>query len=218
MTDKPVPWSEQSEGHDPTDPRDIYAQREQHLELEALDYARTVLLSGCECVLCFDEAQVPIRYVIDPANGRLVAPVPVASILASENILHVPEHTDDALHLLLSPEQIERGAITDRWQVYWGEPEHVRWAAYWIDSAKHGPWVFDGDALMQPNPLADNEPRLCAQLNADPPKLRALCKQHADIDIESPIAVGVDPTGIHIRARYSILHLPITPEDLGLTK
>lgn len=196
------------------DPRELYAAREDALEADALDHAHGVLLANCEGVLCFDEAEVSIKFVCDPRTGQLVASVPVASLLASENILWVPEYTDDALHLLLSPEQIDECAITDRWQAYHGEPEHVRWGSFWIDSAKHGPWVFDGDALMRPNPLAPGEPALINTLNAEPSVLIAMCKAHAHVEVHQPLCVGIDSAGLHVRARFGIVRIRF-PERAG---
>ncbi len=186
---------------------DEYAARGEALEDEALDHAWEVLSANCVGVLAFDDTEIDIRYVLDPANGRLIATVPVASIMAAENVLYAPELSDDALRLLLSPEQIEESSLTDRWQVYHGEPEHVRWAAYWIDSAKHGPWVLDGDALMRPNPLAGDEPALCKEFNADPPRLRTLCGRGAGVEVEKPVCVGVDPGGMHVRAPFGIVRV-----------
>jgi len=193
--------------------REDYAARGEALEDEALEHGVEVLRSNCVGLLAFDEAEVGIRYVLDPATGRLVAPVPVAA----ENVLYAPELTDDALRLLLSPEQIEESSMTDRWQVYHGEPEHVRWAMYWIDSAKHGPWVFDGDAMMRPNPLASEEPALCKEFNADPPRLRTLCLRGAGVEVAQPLCVGVDDGGMHVRAPFGIVRIkfPMEANEAG---
>ncbi|MDX2116511.1 MAG: hypothetical protein SFZ24_12950, partial [Planctomycetota bacterium] len=148
-----------------------------------------------------------IKYVIDPLTGRLVASVPVAVLLSGQHLLWVPEESLDALQLLLSADELAEGAATDRWRVFHGEPEHVRWAQFWIDGARHGPWVFDGDALAAPNPLAADEPGLCKSLNADKGALAALCQRFAGVVVPDPVCVGVDPRGVHVRARFGVVRI-----------
>lgn len=177
-------------------------------ELAALELARSALVADCEGELRFADQSVKIKFVLDNETGRLVTSLPVAALLAAEHVLFVPQETDDALQLMLSPEEIEEGPATDRFQAYHGQPEHVRWASCWIDSARHGPWVFDGEALMQPNPLASDEPSLVKLLNQDDAKLAALVQRHAGIVVPSPVCVGVDPRGLHVRARFGVVRVP----------
>jgi len=174
----------------------------------ALEHALDVLDASREGVLSIGgEQRIPLRYVVAGADGRLVASVPVAALLAHELILHVPEETDDALQLLLSVEEIAESADTDRWQAHHGQPEHVRWGAMFIDSAKHGPWVFDGDAMMRPNPLTAAEPALCKLANADKAALVRACQRYAGLVVPDPVCVGADPRGLHIRARFGVVRL-----------
>lgn len=180
-------------------------------ESQALDHAREVLVANCEGLLRFDEQSVVLKFVIDPEDGRLTAAVPVAVLMAAEHVLFVPEETEDALQLLVSPEEAQEGNTTDRWQAYHGVPEHVRWATFWIDGARHGPWVFDGDAMTAGNPLAKAEPALCKLANADPAKLARACKKIVDVDVPDPVCVGVDPGGMHVRARFGVVRLAFSP-------
>lgn len=183
----------------------------------ALEHAYTVLIADCTAELRFDDHSLPLRYVVDNETGRLITSLPVAALLAVENVLFVPAETDDALQLMTSPEEIPESTATDRFLAFHGEPEHVRWAACWIDSARHGPWVFDGDAMMRPNPLAAREPALCKAINADGARLAALCLKRAGVAAPSPVCVGVDPLGVHVRARFGVIRIafaePATDEE-----
>jgi hypothetical protein len=100
------------------------------------------------------------------------------------------------------------GAAADRWRIYHREPQDVRWAFMSIDSARFEGAIIDGEALQQPNPLARDESRLCKMMNSSPGDLRRLCLQHANIDIEQPVMVGIDPMGIDVRARFDIVRVP----------
>ena len=185
---------------------------------DALDAARAMLRAGFRGTLQFDEHFVPLRYVIDPGAGRLAAPVMVAMLTASETILFVPEEAESALQCLVTLEAIgEDHAAADRWRIYHGEPEDVRWAILWLDMAKLDGVVLDGDALMTPNPLADAEPALCRLLNQDKPALTRLAAARGGMEIESPACVGVDPAGLDVRARFDIVRVlfdePAPTED-----
>jgi hypothetical protein len=174
----------------------------------ALEHALDVLRSTREAVLAFEENFIPIKTTMERSTGRLVASAPVATFFAAEHVVFVPEEAEDALQLLVSPEEIEEGAETDRWTAYHGEPEHVRWAVMWIDSAKHGPWVFDGEAMTIPSALAPAEAGLVRGLNARRAELHALCRRLHGVDPEDPVCVGVDPHGIDVRARFGVLRAP----------
>lgn len=207
--------------------------REQHAELEALTHAKRVLAAYREGDLTIDDQHTKIRFVNEHASGRLIASVPSATFFGSHLLLSVPSETDDALHLMLTAEEIEESRVTDRWLAFhlsqsgYSEsstdegaeqgreyPDHTKWAAFWIDSAKHGPWVFDGDALMLPNPLAELEPSVCKQLNQDKPLLAKLCAVHTGAEeageqpSDEPTCVGVDPAGIYARLAHGVVHIP----------
>jgi len=164
----------------------------------------------------FDENYVPWKFVVDPADGRLCGPVMVAALLSSQHVLHLPEETDDpgAMRVLLSPEQLDDDPpIADRWMAYHGEPEDVRWAAFWLDFAKWDGMVVDGDAFMREHPFRSEEGKLVKGLNADVDRLRRLCVEVGGMrDVESPMAVGVDSLGVDVRARFDIVRLPF-PEE-----
>lgn len=166
--------------------------------------------------LQFDDNFVEWKFVVDPADGRLCGPVMVAALLASQHVLHLPEETDDpsAMRVLLSVEQLDDDPpIADRWSMYHGEPEDVRWAAFWIDFAKWSGVVVDGDALMGAHPFAADEGSLVKELNGDVDRLRRLCDEVGGMrDVEAPMAVGVDALGVDVRARFDVVRLPFADE------
>lgn len=179
-----------------------------------VDRAHLCVRSSSRGELRFEDHLRPLKYVVAP-DGRLVAPVMVAMLSAPETVLFVPQCVEGAMELLVTLEPFEEagehGALADRWRIYHGEPEDVRWAILDPDAARFEGHVVDGEPLTRPNPLAGVEPKLCRLLN-DAPRdaLRSLCARHADADVEAPVAVGVDPTGIDVRRRFDVVHVPAT--------
>jgi len=177
-----------------------------------VEQAYAFLRSHTTADLRFDEHLRPLKYVIAP-NGRLVAPVMVAMLQSVDTVLFVPECIEDAMELQVTLEQFDErsrdGAIADRWRIYHGEPQDVRWAWMDIDGARCGRVVFDGDAMMLPNVLADHESHICREINAKhSDDLRVLCLQAAEVEIESPVMVGIDPLGIDVRGRFDVFRVP----------
>ena len=106
----------------------------------------------------------------------------------------------------------EHAVACDRWRIYHGEPDDVRCARITIDAAKFRGLVFDGIALMRPNPLADIEPKLCRRINAEMREtLKAAVASVASLDVEDPRLVGVDPLGFDVRGRFDVVRLPADP-------
>lgn len=187
---------------------------EAQAESAALEHGRRFLLACYDGILHIDgpDSTAPVKFIRDPADGRIIMACPVATFFAEEIVLFTPDEADDAMKLLLSAEQIEECHLTDRVLAYHGEPEHVRWGAFWIDSAKHGPWVFDGDAMMIPSALADAERELLKELNADTPRLSALVQRAREVEVASPVALGIDQLGLDIRARFGPMRIAFEHE------
>lgn len=180
----------------------------------ALAHARRVLESSREGVLCFEEHTLPVKFIADGADGRLVLNVPAATLLATDHTLMTPEESDDALQLLITPEEIGESALTDRWQAYHGGAEHTKWCAAWIESARHGSWVFDGEAMMVANLLAGAEAALCKGFNADKAALSKLCQRFAGVPVPVPTCVGVDQGGLYVRAAFGVVRVAFE-RDVG---
>jgi hypothetical protein len=171
--------------------------------------------------LRFDEHLRPIRYVIAP-DGRLVASVMESMLRAVDTVLFIPECVEDSMEVQVTlerfDEQGEAGALADRWRIYHGQPQDVRWAMMRIDMARHRSHVIDGEALMRPNALAEHESRICRHMNQDhADDLRNICNA-AGVNVERPLMIGIDPLGIDVRREFDVVRIPSpepmnTPED-----
>jgi hypothetical protein len=185
-------------------------------EAEIITGARAFLRANLTGTIGFDEEFIPIKIVVAP-DGALVAPVMVAMLRALDVVIFLPAEDDAAMQLQVTLEEIqdsgEHAALCDRWRIYHGEPEDVRWARISIDAAKFDGRMFDGLALMEPNALAEAEPRICRKVNAE---MRGLLKQAclrvAEVEIEDPRLVGVDPLGFDVRGRFDVVRLDADPE------
>jgi hypothetical protein len=185
-------------------------------EAEIITGARAFLRANLTGTIGFDEEFIPIKIVVAP-DGALVAPVMVAMLRALDVVIFLPAEDDAAMQLQVTLEEIqdsgEHAALCDRWRIYHGEPEDVRWARISIDAAKFDGRMFDGLALMEPNALADAEPRICRKVNSE---MRGLLKQAclrvAEVEIEDPRLVGVDPLGFDVRGRFDVVRLDADPE------
>ncbi|MCC6678786.1 MAG: hypothetical protein IT436_16765 [Phycisphaerales bacterium] len=183
-----------------------------HGDDDSLDAAgaRRHLRSTTEALLRFDDLTLHLRFILDPATGDPVSPIPPAVLTAAELILFIPDEVEDALQLLVHPVEInpDREAAADRWLIYHGASRESRWARLEIQSARRGRDVFDGPDLRGPAHLLKDEPRLLALLNADAPGLARLCRSATGTAPADPRAVGIDPDGLDIRARFGIIRIP----------
>jgi hypothetical protein len=184
-------------------------------EEEIIAGARAFLRANLRGAIGFDGEFVPIKVVVAP-DGALVAPVMVAMLRSVDVVLFLPEEGDDAMQLQVTLEEIqdagETAALCDRWRIYHGEPEDVRWARFSIDAAKFRDMMFDGLALMEANPLAAAEARICRRVNSElRDALRKACLAVAKVEVEDPRLVGVDPLGFDVRGRFDVIRLPADP-------
>ena len=161
--------------------------------------------------LRFDEHIRPVKYVFAP-DGRLVLPMMVAMLQATETVVHVPRADETAMELLVGAVEFDEegpeGGLADRWRIYHGDPPDVHWACLTIDLARFHGMVIDGEAIQQANPFASLEPPLCGELNRDHADLvHAALVKRLDVDAVDPRVVGVDPRGIDVRARFDVVRL-----------
>ena len=95
--------------------------------IDACRYLRAHLTG----LISFDGEFVPIKVVPTP-DGALVAPVMVAMLRTFDNALFLPDEGEDAMHMQVTLEEIhdraDDAALCDRWRIYHGEPEDVRWS------------------------------------------------------------------------------------------
>ena len=179
--------------------------------------ARRELRRHCTGTLVFDAGVTPVRYVLEPRLRRLLLAVEPAVASLTDATVFVPEERDGALQVLLGlspadPRSPETGALTDRWGAYHagaGSPRAWLWGA--IEATKFDAEVVAADeiaaALPAPDALRGIEPRLCRRLNADRAALARACRAIARIDPGTPVAVGVDPEGVDVRARFGVVRL-----------
>jgi hypothetical protein len=184
-------------------------------EAEIIDDARAFLRANLSGTIGFDGEFVPIKFVITP-DGALIAPVMVAMLRSFDVVIFVPREEDAAMQLQVTLEEITDSGLNaagcDRWRIYHGEPEDVRWARFMIDAAKFDGRMYDGLVLMEPNRLADIEAGICKRVNAEMrDALRNACKFIAKVDIEDPRLVGIDPFGFDVRGRFDIIRLEAIP-------
>ncbi len=178
-----------------------------------VESAFAFLRSNTRGDLRFDEHVQPIKYVISPEDGRLVAPVMVAMVRAVDTTLCVPADQDGAMELMVSMEEFDdkagpHAALADRWRIYHGEPEDVRWALMTVDAARFQGLFIDSEAFAVSNPVAAGESQLCREMNTKRvDALRKLCSACGGMSVENPVMVGVDPRGIDVRAAFDIVRV-----------
>lgn len=181
----------------------------------ALLEALATLRAHREGTLAFDEHVRPVRFVQDPEDGRLIFPAMVAMLDASEVVLFVPEESDEALQLLLTLEPVDEASHPgpDRWRIHHDQPTDIHWVAAWVDGARRGKFVFDGDAMMAPNPLASCEAALCRRANADEGALLRAADRATGRRNRAAVCVGVDPWGLHARCEFDVARVPFALDD-----
>ena len=187
---------------------------------EQLRPAIAFLRGNLSGLLRFDTEYMPIRVVIAP-DGRLVASVMESMLRSTDCALHLPEEPDDrdneVIQLMVTLDRFEEsgtdGELADRWRIYHGDPPDVRWATMAIDFCKFRDLAIDGEAMMQPNPLAEDEPSICRRFNESAgDDLRRLVLRSAEVELEDPKIVGVDSLGFDVRGRFEIARIDF--EDL----
>jgi len=180
-------------------------------EAAQLEYAQHFIRSHYKGELNFDDHIERLGYVMSP-DGRLVAPVMVAMLRGLQTVLSIPDEGEPELTMLLTLEELseadQRGPLPDRWRIYHGDPPDVNWAFLNIDMARLGEYVLDGDALTLPNPLSDQEASILRSINKSPEVIQRVCHAMLTVDIDAPVAVGVDPSGFDIRGTFEVFRIP----------
>ena len=165
-----------------------------------------------EGVLALHERRSGVRFVVESASGAIVLPVEpgFAKSLSDELVLFVPGESEQQANIALSPELIARPEAEeacDRWAAYHGKATHNAWIRGTVDGLKTESAVYGPDECAGPNPLGRAEYALIRHANADRAALSAACKRFGAMPVADPLAVGADPLGIDVRARFGILRL-----------
>ena len=182
-------------------------------EQQAADAAWKFLRCNTTGTIRFGEHLQEVQYVIC-TDGTMVISAMVAMLQPQDMVMYVPQYEEDCMEIHVSLKEFsesgESGVYADRWQVYHGEPPDVQWAKVQIDAARFHEMFIDGEGLHRENSLAQDESSLCKQVNGDLTSLTNACKHLAQVEVESPTMVGVDPLGIDVRARFGIVRLEPT--------
>lgn len=178
------------------------------MEPSSTDAVRALRAYAQGHLLLTGEERRSVRFVWDRRGGRLVFPVP-GEFEAEEGQLLVPDEHGPSVAALLSLERPDPmpGILEIRYEIYHGRPREAGWVLASIEALRHHGEPYDSEQLELTDALAGDEPALCRELNADRSRLRRLCEAVAKARVEEPVAVGVDPDGIDIRARFGIVRL-----------
>ena len=150
-----------------------------------------------------------VRYVFDRKRGLLIFPLSPESADAGEGQLLVPDESDPVVAALLSLETLTdlSSDMEIRHEIYHGPSREGAWVAATVEALRYHGEPFDSEEIDLTDTIIGEEPLLCRELNADPEVLRVACASLAGAEVEEPVAVGVDPDGIDIRARFGIVRL-----------
>ncbi|MFG0286144.1 MAG: hypothetical protein ACF8R7_17140, partial [Phycisphaerales bacterium JB039] len=101
-----------------------------------------------------------------------------------------------------APDEAQR----DRGRAYHGPDRRGAWALGAVESLRlrisPGPAVLDGPDVLRPNPLRDDVAQLVRYANRDRTRLADAVRARLGSASIEPVAVGVDPWGLDVRARF----------------
>ncbi|MHA7814143.1 MAG: hypothetical protein ACX94C_12240 [Phycisphaerales bacterium] len=186
---------------------------------QILRRARSLLRAHTKATMLCDGTPYQVAYIIDPGSGSLVLCTEREMNGADDCVLAIPEDTFSCpMRVNITIEDMAEGHESDRYMAYHMRQDRPNWSRGVISFAKiDSGGVADGEALMKPNPLLDAIPHLCKRLNADPKALRELGRLLTKVEIENPVAVGVDEEGCDIRAEFGVVRMnwpsPVTDAD-----
>ncbi len=180
-------------------------------------HARIRMLAHLAGVMVCDAGAEPCRLVVAEAGGSITLPMHRDLDEAGHWSFAAPQEMDPAIELSLEsvigsddlpdPDEIE----ADRWLAYHGSTPPkcclVSLAVSFARYADHDGRTHVAEDVLTPNPLRAHVPVLCKLLNADKAKLAGACARHTGVRPESPVAVGVDEWGVHVRAAFDVLRL-----------
>lgn len=161
----------------------------------------------------------PARFVIDDHSGRLILFAESEAREAESPALLIPEESEPEIELLLDTGGAETAPTEsqrDRWRAYHGAERRGEWGTASAESvrlrASPGPAVFDGPEVLGPNPLRADVARLIREANRRPSLLAMAVRARLGEVSTEPVAVGVDPWGLDVRARFGVVRLEF-PEE-----
>jgi len=189
------------------DPNDSTISRATHL-----------MRSAWSATLLFDQTPFEARYIIDPRSGDFIVAILKDALDADDLVLACPRDSLDTkirVSIQLSEDITEEQR--DRFTAY-----HLPSTTPLLATGKFDYAKLDSGEVVTPddcrliNPLVDSMGPMCKTLNANRDALAGVCKFLSGVDHESPLAVGVDPAGIDIRASFGLIRL-VFPVPVGTT-
>jgi hypothetical protein len=150
-----------------------------------------------------------VKYVLDRRRGVLVFPLPADLRDEAEAQLLIPSEHDPVVAAMLTIQAVQPAPsdVEIRFEIYHGPAREAAWAIGTVEAVRYHGEAFDGEEIDLQDDLIAAEPELCRLLNADPDALREACARFARANVERPVAVGVDPDGIDVRARFGIVRI-----------
>lgn len=180
--------------------------------------ARSRVLANLAGVLVCEAGAEPCRIVIAEAGGSVTLPMHRDLDEATQWSFAAPQELDPAIELCLEPIDGSQDELpgpdeieADRWLAYHGStPPRCRLMSLAISFARyadgHGRTHVAEDVLT-PNPLRSHVPALCKAINSNPARLADACAKVTGVRPESPVAVGIDEWGVHVKAAFDVLRL-----------
>jgi len=173
--------------------------------------------SAWSATLLFDQSPYDTKCMIDPRTGDFIIAILKDALNADDLVLACPRDSLDTqlrISVDLSEDVTEEQA--DRFTAYHLPPTTPLLAIGKLEYAKlDSGEVVTNDECMLANPLVGSMGPMCRALNADRDALAGVCRFLSGVDHESPLAVGVDPDGIDIRASFGLVRLvfPVPVSD-----
>tara|TARA_R110000737_G_scaffold2923_18_gene10125 strand:+ start:263662 stop:264285 length:624 start_codon:yes stop_codon:yes gene_type:complete len=186
------------------DPNDAILNRAQH-----------ILRSAWSCTLLYDQTPFETQCMVDPRSGDYLVAVVKDAFDATDITLASPKDSfDTRVRISIELSESTTEEQRDRFTAYHIPATTPLLAVGTFQYAK-----IDSGEVVTPeqcelvNPLVSVMGPLCKALNADRSRLSSLCNQITGVAHELPLAVGVDDTGIDIRARFGLVRM-ILPEPI----
>jgi len=178
--------------------------------------AMHLMRSAWSATLLFDQSPIETKCMIDPRTGDFLVAVAKDAFEADDIVLACPRdslETQIRISIELSQDVTEEQS--DRFTAYHLPSTTPLLAAGKLEYAKlDSGEVVTSDECTLINPLVGSMGSLCRALNADRDALAGLCRFLSGVEHELPLAVGIDPAGIDIRASFGLVRL-VFPVPVG---
>lgn len=178
---------------------------------DTLTRATHLMRSAWECTLLYDQSPFETRCMIDPRTGGFLIAVVKDAFEADDVVLACPRDSfDTKVRVSVELSEIVTEEQSDRFTAYHLPATAPLLALGTLSYAKlDSGEVITQDQCPLANPLISVMGPLCRTLNAHRSNLSSLCTMMTGIAHDSPLAVGVDDTGIDIRVRHGLVRLKL---------